>query len=117
VPLAEVAVTLGFGADYAPAGRTFRILVFGLPFVYVIWVLHAVALSANHTRILLTVTAVGSCLNIGLNAIWIPQYAQDGAAAATVVSEAVATGLLIYGLRHALAGWDPARSDTPTTTT
>lgn len=117
VPLAEVAVRLGFGPAYAPAGRTFRILLLGLPFVYVIWALHAVALSAHQTRVLLVVTAVGSCLNIGLNAAWIPRYAQDGAAAATVASEIVALGLLIYGLRHALAGRSAGQPGEPTPTT
>jgi O-antigen/teichoic acid export membrane protein len=101
--VAEWALVL-FGDEYRPAARTLRWLLLGLPFIYVIWVLHSVAISSNKTRVLLWVTLTGVLLNVALNLWLIPRYSYNGAAAATVVSEFVTMLLLFYGLRFALAG-------------
>jgi O-antigen/teichoic acid export membrane protein len=100
-PLAEVGVRV-FGAEFAPAATTLRLLLLGLPFVYVTWILHAVAIAADRTRALLVVTSIGTALNVGLNLFLIPRYSYNGAAVATVISEVVAMSALMYGLRSAL---------------
>ncbi len=102
-PFASIAMTWIFGADKLDAASTLRVLLLGLPFVYVIWILHAVAVSAVQTRTLLVVSAAGTVLNVVLNLLWIPSYAQDGAAAATVVSELVVMIALGYRLRRTLS--------------
>jgi O-antigen/teichoic acid export membrane protein len=109
-PLAAWALVL-FGEGFAPAAGTLRWLLAGLPFIYVIWVLHSVAISSENTRVLLWVTLTGVLLNVGLNLWLIPRYAQDGAAAATVASEVMTVLLLFYGLRSALAGRRPISGD------
>jgi O-antigen/teichoic acid export membrane protein len=101
-PLAAWGIQIIFGADSIPASRALQLLLIGLPFVYVIWVLHAVAITAHQTRILLWVTALGTGLNVALNLVLIPRYTYNGAAIATVISEAAAMVMLLVGLRQAL---------------
>lgn len=113
-PLADIGIRVAFGADFADAGATLRVLLLGLPFVYVIWVLHGAALAAHRTSLLVWVTAIGTLLNVGLNSLWIPRYAQQGAAAATVLSEVVAMGLLLYGLRETFLPSSRRLDDQPT---
>jgi O-antigen/teichoic acid export membrane protein len=100
-PLAGIGVQV-FGPEFAPAAPTLRVLLLGLPFVYVTWILHAVAIAADRPRALLVVTALGTVLNVGLNLYLIPRYSYNGAAVATVISEVLAMAALIYALRSAL---------------
>ena len=87
-----------FGRDYASATPAFRILVVGLPIVFAIWILHAVAISVDRERLLLRTGLIGLAVNVGLNVVVIPRYGPVGAAAATVVGEAVSMAVLIAGL-------------------
>lgn len=91
-----------FGPGAVAASGALRILALGLPCVFTIWVLHAVAISVFEERWLLRTTLVGSVVNIGLNFLWIPPYGRDGAAAATVAGELVSMAMLIWALRPAL---------------
>jgi O-antigen/teichoic acid export membrane protein len=103
-PLAGVAIRIFFGSDYLEAVPALQWLLAGLPFIYVIWVLHTVALSAHRTDVLLKVTAAGTVLNVGLNLLLIPGYSYTGAAIATVISEVVAMLLLLAALGGTLSG-------------
>lgn len=96
--LADVGIHWLFGAAFAPAVLTLRLLTLGLPFIYVIWVLHTMAVASHRTGILVRVTAIGIGLNVILNTWLIPQYAANGAAVSTVLSEAVVLLLLSVGL-------------------
>lgn len=91
-----------FGAEYAAATSAFRILVVGLPVVFAIWILHAIAISVDRERLLLQTGIIGLAVNIGLNLYVIPHYGPVGAAAATVAGEAVSLGVLVGGLRRAM---------------
>ncbi len=91
-----------FGVTAVPAALALRLLAAGLIFVFVIWILHAVAISVFEERLLLTTTLVGSFVNIALNIAFIPRYGRDGAAAATVLGEFVTMTMLIWGLRRVL---------------
>ena len=42
-----------FGAEYGAATSPFRVLSLGLPVVYAIWILHAIAISVDRERLLL----------------------------------------------------------------
>jgi len=92
-------VTL-FGADYVNAIAPFRILVVGLPVVFAIWILHALAISVDRERLLLRTGIVGLVVNVGLNLYAIPHYGPSGAAFATVAGEVVSMTMLIVGLRR-----------------
>jgi O-antigen/teichoic acid export membrane protein len=87
-----------FGADFAPATAPFRILAAGLPFVFTIWVLHAIAISVNREKLLLRTGLIGLAVNVGLNLYVIPHYGANGAATATIVGEAVSLAVLVAGL-------------------
>jgi O-antigen/teichoic acid export membrane protein len=91
-----------FGPDYAAATPSFRILVVGLPIVFAIWILHAIAISVDRERLLLQTGLVGLAVNVGLNLYVIPHYGPVGAAAATVAGEAVSMAVLVAGLRRQL---------------
>jgi O-antigen/teichoic acid export membrane protein len=91
-----------FGADAVAAAGALRILATGLPFVFAIWILHAVAISVFEERWLFRTTVAGSLANIGLNFVLIPRYGRDGAAAATVLGEVLSLAILLWALRRAI---------------
>jgi O-antigen/teichoic acid export membrane protein len=93
------------GPEYGAAALALQILAAGLPFVYVIWILHAVAISTDASGLLLRATIAGVVLNLGLNILFIPIWQRNGAAAATVIAEACVMLILLWGLRRV---WLPA---------
>jgi O-antigen/teichoic acid export membrane protein len=88
-----ILVTL-FTAAYAPAVAPLQILAGGAVFVFGTWILHAAAISTNLDRRLLLTTGVGLASNVILNLIFIPRWGISGAAAATVIAEAITVVLL-----------------------
>jgi len=97
--LARPLIVLLFGADYAPAAAPFRILAIGIPVVFAIWMLHAIAISVDRERLLLKTGLIGLAVNVGLNLYVIPRYGPSGAAFATVAGEIVSAAVLITGLQ------------------
>jgi O-antigen/teichoic acid export membrane protein len=100
--LAPTGLALIFGPAYGAASGSLRILAGGLGFVFVIWMLHSLAMSTFNARLLLTATLISLAVNVGVNLWLIPSWHRDGAAAATVAGEAVAFGVLAWGLRGVL---------------
>jgi O-antigen/teichoic acid export membrane protein len=93
-------LTLVFGPAASQAATALHVLLAGLAFVFVIWILHAVALSVFQERLLLRTTAIGAIVNACLNVFLIPRSGRDGAALATVLGELMTMALLLWGLRH-----------------
>jgi len=91
-------IRLLFGPAFAGAIVPFRMLCLGLAFVFVIWVLHAIAISVNAERLLVKTGLAGLAVNVGLNLYVIPSMGANGAAFATVVGELVSMGVLIAGV-------------------
>jgi O-antigen/teichoic acid export membrane protein len=91
-----------FGPEAPSATTALRILGVGLPFVFAIWILHAIAISVFEERWLFRTTLVGSVANIALNVYLIPSYGRDGAAAATVLGEIVSMAILLWALRRVI---------------
>jgi O-antigen/teichoic acid export membrane protein len=98
-----------FGGPFGAATPPFRILCAGLPIVFVIWIVHAIAISVDRERLLLRTGLVGLAVNVGLNLYVIPRYGGSGAAFATVAGEAVSLGVLLAGLRTVLVPAGGAR--------
>jgi len=96
--VATPLLVLLFGAQYVAATGPFRILVLGLPVVYGIWILHAVAISVDRERLLLQTGIVGLVVNVGINLYAIPHFGPNGAAFATVAGEIISMAMLIRGL-------------------
>jgi O-antigen/teichoic acid export membrane protein len=93
-------LTLLFGASYAQAARTLQILCVCLLVTFPIWCLQAIAIATSTEGVLLRTTAIGVIVNVIANLFLIPAAGRDGAAAATVIGEAVNVLLLLHGL-----GW------------
>ena len=91
-----------FGRGMTAASDALRILALGLPFVFAIWILHAVAISIFEERWLFRTTVVGSLANIALNFALIPRFGRNGAAAATVAGEVLSLVILLWALRRAI---------------
>ncbi len=105
--LAEPVLVLAFGStplDYAQATTALRILLAGLGFIFVTWLLQAVATSAFKERLLLKTTAIGAVFNVVLNLFLIPAYGRNGAAMATLAAELLTVAILLVTLRDALRG-------------
>jgi O-antigen/teichoic acid export membrane protein len=101
--VAAPLLALLFGPEYVEATAPFRVLIIGIPVVFAIWILHAVAISVDRERLLWRTGLVGLVVNVGLNLYTIPHYGPSGAAVATVAGEVVSMTMLIAGLRGALA--------------
>ena len=102
VAAARPIITILFGSRYAAAALPLQILAGGALFVFATWILHAAAISTNLDRRLLVTTAVGLGANVALNIALIPRYGINGAAAATVLAEALTVVLLLVQLERRL---------------
>jgi len=100
--IARPLLVVLFGSAFAAATPPFRILSFGLPVVFAIWILHAAAISVDRERLLLRTGLVGLAVNVGLNLYAIPHHGPNGAAFATVAGEVVSMTMLVAGLRGAV---------------
>ena len=98
--IAPWVLRLFFGPSYAEAARTLQILSGCLLVTFPIWILQAIAIATSTEGVLLRTTAIGVIVNVVANLFLIPAAGRDGAAAATVIGEAVNVLLLLHGL-----GW------------
>lgn len=102
---AAILISLVYGttADYAPAERPFRLLVCGIPamFVYLLSG-HTLYALGKQRQVTVTMIAVG-VVNISLNLIAIPRWSLLGAAAVALLSEGLLAAILFPLARRALA--------------
>ena len=103
VIVAAPLVRLLFGAPFAHAAAPLQILAGGSLFVFCTWILHAAAIATNLDRRLFMTTVIGLGSNVLLNVAFIPRWGMNGAATATVISEAITVVLLFAQLRRHLA--------------
>ncbi len=100
--VADTLIPLLFGSAYLPAVTTLRIgalLTITLGFSDLFGTQILVAFGGEKKR--LTATIVGAIMNIALNLLLIPMFAQNGAAAASVISEGLVTIIVyLYAGKH-----------------
>jgi O-antigen/teichoic acid export membrane protein len=96
--LSAPLIGLTFGTAYEPSILTLKVLMAGLPVVFVLHFLQPAALAMDRQRLLLVSGIGGLTLNVLLNRLLIPRYGQLGAATVTVVVEA----LVLVGLGQGL---------------
>jgi O-antigen/teichoic acid export membrane protein len=99
--LARPLVVLVGGADLAAAAEPLRILAPAIVFVFANAVFAGVLLALNRRRELIAASFAGLAINVALNAYFIPAYGYNGAAATTVVSEALGFGFVFVLARQA----------------
>jgi O-antigen/teichoic acid export membrane protein len=86
--LAPPLVRLIAGPGFGGSAHALRILAGSIVFIYTAPVFYNVLIAVNRQRELIGLGLVSLALNFTLNLVLIPRYSYDGAAAATVVSEA-----------------------------
>ncbi len=105
--LADQAIAVVFGREFAPAAPALQVLIWAIPFAQLRDAPSAALIASAREDRLLQLNAVGTVLNLGLNVILIPRYGMLGAAWAKVLTEAVRTVLALVYARS--AGFDLAR--------
>lgn len=100
----EIIVPL-FGADYAPAAGVLRILVWYALLRLVADVYLQALITSNRQGRMLVVYGGGLLLNVTLNALLLPRMGVSGAAVASLLSQVLALGLLLYSTP--LPAWRP----------
>lgn len=100
--LAKPIVMLLSGPDFVPAIQTMRILSFVIIFIGLNGIIYMQMLMPQGQENIVTLSAlIGAALNVMLNWLLIPRFAQDGAAFSSVVAEAsILTVEIIIGWRY-----------------
>ncbi|MBW3653223.1 MAG: polysaccharide biosynthesis C-terminal domain-containing protein, partial [Actinobacteria bacterium] len=107
VLLAQPLVSLLVGSGYEEAVTPLRILSVAVLFSFVNPLFTNILVAADLQRRMLWATLVAIVVNVGLNLVLIPAYTYNGAAAATVASEAVAVTIVaVWAVRHTRARLD-----------
>ena len=99
---ARESVLAMFQLDFVKGSTVLVLLMATLPLVYWNSMLANFALAVNRLGLLIRIAMVLVALNIGLNFVLIPHMSINGAAAATLVCEAISSVLLMFGLRDAI---------------
>lgn len=98
--VAEYIVPLLFGEAFLPSVSTLRILsILVLVFSIAYFLGHVVLTATGMERMILRATVTGAVVNTVANLMLIPNYCQDGAAIASVISEVVVTIILLWHSR------------------
>ncbi len=95
-------LVLLFGEEFAGAAPSARILAWSIAAIFVNLILSNALLALNRERFAMIAGGCALAVNLGLNLALIPRYREEGAAAATLVAEALV--LLAYGAVLARAG-------------
>jgi O-antigen/teichoic acid export membrane protein len=98
--IAPLIVSLLYGAPYAPAAASLRVLVISL-IPYSMSASIAVWLVAHsHERQLMWITALTLVMAYALNRWWVPPYGSIGAAATVVIGESFQAGAMLWLMRR-----------------
>lgn len=103
LPIAVGALVLGpqiidllYKTEFADGGLTLQILGWWLPVMYVTNVLGHILGAIKLQKLVLMVSSVNAVFNVVANLILIPQFADKGAAMATVLTEVLGLSMLSY---------------------
>lgn len=88
---AEPTLTLFFGAKYIGAVDAFRILVGGLSFLTVFYVVSSGLMGLGHARLAMWMAIAGTALNAMLNLFLVPRFGIIGSAWSTTLSSVLVT--------------------------
>jgi O-antigen/teichoic acid export membrane protein len=94
--LAAPLVELLFGADYAGAAPVLQVLSWSATLVVLRVTFRQALAASGRQRLDLICATVATAINIGLNLVFIPVFGIVGAAVATLVSEVVWVGAVIF---------------------
>lgn len=89
--IAPEIINLVYGAVYIPATASFIILLLTIPLVYATTLIVNALLAHNAQKKCITYAVIGACGNTLGNSILIPLWGIEGAALATVITQAIST--------------------------
>ena len=114
---AGVLVPLVFGSagEYTPAILPFRLLVCGLPAMFLYLLSGYTLYSLDRQRRVTAAMLVAAAVNVILNLYAIPRWSYVGAAAVALLSEWLLVAILHPQARRALAEWKPTNPSSPNT--
>ncbi|MEZ5230195.1 MAG: flippase [Acidimicrobiales bacterium] len=93
---AEPAVSLLYGSEFAPAGLATSLAVSGEVLAFGSALLIAVMISVGRQKAYPLITLAGLGVNIAANAVLIPRFSIEGAAAATLGTESLVLAILLW---------------------
>lgn len=96
VPLSSEFVAIVYGESYADTDTTLQILLYGVAFAYMVNFLQTVLISLNLSKVLVTIALLGLFLNVIFNYFAIHAYGYIGAAAVTVLVQALVFMMFAY---------------------
>lgn len=101
--LAEPICTLIFGDDFASAAEPLRLLAPTVVLISLVYLSSSLIVSRRNPMTMVAVTGGMVALNVGLNAVLIPASADEGAALAMLITEAVGAAVAL-GVAAAVVG-------------
>ena len=101
---AEIIIQMFFAQEFQGSGEVLKILALAIPIIFWGYLMTQSLVALDHNRIYLAITAFAVLLNVLLNYWLIPEYGAEGAAIATVITEAlIPLSCFIMILKHYLS--------------
>jgi O-antigen/teichoic acid export membrane protein len=86
---ARPLMTMVFGREFAAGAAPLQVLIWTIPMLTARMILRNAMLARDMQKLILRRAAIGASLNAGLNLVLIPRFGYVGAAATTLLAEAV----------------------------
>ena len=106
IPLSLGGIVLGtqimsfiFGAPYAAGGLAFKILAATLLFDFPAAIIINALFAYDHQKSLITSSALGAAVNVGLDIALIPFFGIAGSAVSTLIAQAINNGYLWWAMK------------------
>lgn len=93
-------MALVYPPDYAAGADSLGILGLAIPLVFAAYPHVLTLLAAGQQRLMMGISAAGALLNVGLNLWWVPRFGIEGAACATVATEALVLASAALAVRR-----------------
>ena len=101
---AEIIIKMFFAQEFQGSGEVLKILALAIPIIFWGYLMTQSLVALDHNRIYLGITAFAVLLNVLLNYWLIPEYGAEGAAIATVITEAlIPLSCFLIILKHYLS--------------
>jgi len=102
--LSEIIIKIFFAQEFQGSGEVLKILALAIPIIFWGHLMTQSLVALDHNRIYLAITAFAVLLNVLLNYWLIPEYGAEGAAIATVITEAlIPLSCFLIILKHYLS--------------
>ncbi len=101
--LSPEIISLIAGSEFLPSAGVLNILIIATAIIFLAILFQNMIISLEKQKSLTYIYGIGAIINLGANFYFIPKYSYSGAAATTVLTEAIVT-LLMVALLYRLLG-------------